>query len=80
MPPPADDRTRVLKHGTSFAVFDRYGDIETAELKEQGIFCEGTRFLSHLELHLAQARPLLLSSTIKADNSLFQIFVARRLL
>jgi len=69
--PPADDRTRVLKHGTSFAVFDRYGDIETAELKEQGIFCEGTRFLSYLELHLAQARPLLLSSTIKADNSLF---------
>ena len=68
---PADDRTRVLKHGPTFAVFDRYGDIETVGLKEQGIFCEGTRFLSQLELHLAQARPLLLSSTIKADNSLF---------
>lgn len=68
---PADDRTRVLKHGTSFAVFDRYGDIEAVGLKEQGIFREGTRFLSQLEFYLAYARPLLLSSTIKADNSLF---------
>ena len=54
-----------------FAVFDRYGDIETIGLKEQGIFCEGTRFLSQLEFQLAHARPLLLSSTIKADNSQF---------
>ena len=70
---PADDRTRVLKHGLTFAVFDRYGDIETIGLKEQGIFCEGTRFLSQLEFHLGNARPLLLSSTIKADNSLFAV-------
>jgi len=68
---PADDRTRVLKHGDMFAVFDRYGDIEIAGLKEQGIFCQGTRFLSQLEFQLAYARPLLLSSTIKADNSSF---------
>ena len=68
---PADDRTRVLKHGKTFAVFDRYGDIENIGLKEQGIFCEGTRFLSRLELYLDRARPLLLSSTVKADNSLF---------
>ena len=54
---PADDRTRVLKHGTSFAVFDRYGDIETVELKEQGIFCEGTRFLSHLNFICAMPGP-----------------------
>ena len=68
---PVDDRTRVLKHGDMFAVFDRYGDIETVGLREQGIFCQGTRFLSQLELRLAHARPLLLSSTIKADNSQF---------
>jgi glycogen debranching enzyme len=68
---PADDRTRVLKHGDMFAVFDRYGDIETSGLKEQGMFCQGTRFLSQLEFQLANARPLLLSSTIKADNSSF---------
>ena len=68
---PADDRTRVLKYGRSFAVFDRYGDIETVGLREEGIFCDGTRFLSQLELYLDLSRPLLLSSTIKADNSLF---------
>jgi glycogen debranching enzyme len=68
---PADDRTRVLKHGKTFAVFDHYGDIAEVGLKEQGIFCEGTRFLSQLEFQLAGARPLLLSSTVKADNSLF---------
>ena len=68
---PADDRTRVLKHGNTFAVFDHYGDIEDAGLREQGIFCEGTRFLSQLQFQLAYARPLLLSSTIKADNSQF---------
>jgi glycogen debranching enzyme len=68
---PAADRTRVLKYGNTFAVFDRYGDIETIGLREEGIFCEGTRFLSQLEFQLAYARPLLLSSTIKADNSQF---------
>ncbi|MGH9503500.1 MAG: amylo-alpha-1,6-glucosidase [Terriglobales bacterium] len=68
---PADDRTRVLKHGNTFAVFDRYGDIAALGLKEQGVFCEGTRFLSQFELQLARARPLLLSSTVTADNSLF---------
>jgi len=68
---PVDDRTRVLKYGNMFGVFDRHGDIETIGLKEQGIFFEGTRFLSQLELRLAHARPLLLSSTIKADNSQF---------
>ncbi len=68
---PADDRTRVLKYGDMFAVFDRYGDIETSGLKEQGMFFQGTRFLSQLEFQLANVRPLLLSSTIKADNSSF---------
>lgn len=69
--PPADDRTRVLKYGAMFAVFDRYGDIRNVGLKEQGIFCEGTRFLSQLDFQLAYTRPLLLSSTTKADNSQF---------
>lgn len=68
---PADDRTRVLKHGRMFAVLDRHGDIESYGLKEQGIFYEGTRHLSKFELYLGRARPLLLSSTVKSDNSLF---------
>jgi len=59
-----------------FAVFDRYGDVNTTELKEQGIFFEGTRFLSQFEFYLGMARPLLLSSTVKADNTLFNADLA----
>src|SRR5438067_1387550 len=42
----ADDRTRVLKHGDAFAVFDRYGDIQPVGMGEQGVYQRGTRFLS----------------------------------
>ena len=68
---PPDDRTRVLKYGHMFAVFDRYGDIETTGMGEEGIFYQGTRFLSELALFLGNSRPLLLSSTVREDNSLF---------
>src|SRR5919108_4537826 len=68
---PPDDRTRVLKYGKMFAVFDRYGDVEPSGLGEEGIFYEGTRFLSELALFIGISRPLLLSSTVKEDNSLF---------
>jgi hypothetical protein len=33
----ADDRTRVLKYGETFAVFNRLGDIEGRGLGEQGL-------------------------------------------
>jgi len=68
---PSDDRARVLKYGKMFAVFDRYGDIEPLGMGEQGIFFQGTRFLSELGLSLWNVRPLLLSSTIKSDNFVF---------
>jgi len=68
---PQDDRTRVLKYGRMFAVFDRYGDVEPSGLGEEGIFYEGTRFLSELALFIDTSRPLLLSSTVREDNSLF---------
>ena len=67
---PPDDRTRVLKYGSMFAVFDRYGDIEPLGLAEHGIFFESTRYLSQLILEIGGTRPLLLSSTVKQDNSL----------
>jgi glycogen debranching enzyme len=69
----ADDRTRVLKHGETFAVFDRYGDIQPLGLGEQGLYHEGTRFLSRQILRLGRDRPLLLSSTVKDDNALLAI-------
>jgi glycogen debranching enzyme len=69
--PPSDDRARVLKYGSTFAIFDRLGDIQSSGLGEQGIFCEGTRHLSELVLRLWKERPLLLSSTIEPNNFLF---------
>jgi glycogen debranching enzyme len=68
---PADDRARVLKYGPMFAVFDRYGDIRSSGLGEQGVFFEGTRHLSQMSLKLWRERPLLLSSTIEPNNFLF---------
>jgi glycogen debranching enzyme len=68
---PPDDRSRVLKYGHMFAVFDRYGDVETTGMGEEGIFYQGTRFLSELALFLGNSRPMLLSSTVREDNSLF---------
>jgi glycogen debranching enzyme len=69
----ADERTRVLKHGDMFGVFDAFGDIRPYGLGEQGIYYEGTRFLSRLELHLGSVRPLLLSSVVKQDNELLAV-------
>src|SRR5256885_889087 len=69
--PPADERTRVLKYGKMFAVFDRFGDVELVGLGEEGIFFEGTRFLSELRFYIGGQPPLLLSSTVREDNSLF---------
>src|ERR1700750_2478842 len=69
----ADDRTRVLLNGDTFAVFDRSGDIQPVGFGQQGIFHKETRHLSRLEMHFCGERPLLLSSTTREDNVLFAI-------
>ena len=69
----ADDRTRVLKHGETFGVFDRYGDIQPVGRGTQGVFHQGTRFLSRQEIFLNNDRPMLLSSTVKEDNALLAV-------
>ena len=69
----ADNRTRVLKHGETFGVFDRYGDIQPVGRGTQGLYHEGTRFLSREELLLNNDRPMLLSSTVKEDNALLAV-------
>jgi len=69
----ADDRTRVLKHGETFGLFDRHGDIQHIGIGEQGLYNNGTRFLSQFELSVNQRRPLLLNSTVKKDNSIMTV-------
>jgi glycogen debranching enzyme len=59
---------RVLKHGDTFALFDQHGDIRPGKNREEGLYHDGTRFLSSLVLELEGARPFFLSSTIRDDN------------
>jgi glycogen debranching enzyme len=67
---PEDERTRVLKHNDTFALFDRFGDIQPIGLGEGGIYYGDTRFLSHQELLIDGARLMYLNSTVKDSNSL----------
>ncbi|MFW6076099.1 MAG: glycogen debranching N-terminal domain-containing protein, partial [Chloroflexota bacterium] len=72
---PADDRTRVLKHGESFAVFNRYGDIRPLGLGEQGLYHGGTRYLSRFVMTIEGGPPILLSSTMRRDDLVFTVDV-----
>jgi glycogen debranching enzyme len=69
----ADDRTRVLKYGDTFAVFNRYGDIEALGTSRFGLFYAETRHLSRFTLRLNHHQPLLLSSTIRDDNAFLSV-------
>src|ERR671935_1929819 len=66
--PAADEHGLVLKQGDTFAVFDHFGDVKPTGLGEEGLYHEGTRYLSCLLLGLEQARPMFLSSTVRRDN------------
>jgi glycogen debranching enzyme len=65
--------TRVLKQGDTFVVFDRSGDIKPVGPGGQGLYHDGTRFLSGLELLVNGRRPLLLSSTVRLDNDVLTV-------
>jgi hypothetical protein len=43
---------RLNMHGDIFAVFDHYGDIRPIHTGEEGLYYDGTRFLSSLMLDL----------------------------
>jgi glycogen debranching enzyme len=64
-------RTRTLKHGDTFAVFDHRGDIGGEPGNPEGLYHRDTRMLSQLQLLLEDERPLLLSSMTQDDNALF---------
>jgi hypothetical protein len=67
----AGERTAVLQHDDTFAVFDLHGDMGVFGTGEQGLYHEGTRYLSRFRLRLNGQRPLLLSARVKDDNELF---------
>ena len=70
----SDDRTLVLKHGDTFAVFDRYGDMQPYGLEgPHGLYHGDTRYLSHSVLRLKTGPLLLLSSAVSRDNSVITV-------
>lgn len=63
--------TYTLKHEESFAIFNSFGNIDINLNPEEGIYYKGTRFLSTLKLSIYDQMPILLSASVKEDNSLF---------
>jgi glycogen debranching enzyme len=62
------ERIRSLKCGDTFAVFNHFGDMRPAPSGEEGLYLDGTRFLSTFMLYLHGFRPLILGSTVRDDN------------
>jgi glycogen debranching enzyme len=69
----ADDRTRVLKYGDTFAVFNRFGDIELVGPSKFGLFHAECRHLSQFAVYVNEHQPLLLSSNIREDNAFLSV-------
>ncbi len=65
-----DPHRLIIKHGETFGVFSRFGDILPFGKGEQGLFHEGTRHLSRYVLEVNGLRPLFLSSNVDEDNIL----------
>jgi glycogen debranching enzyme len=64
-----DERTRALKHGDTFLVVTPTGDTQSGTGGADGLYHRDTRYLSQMQLFLAGARPILLSSTLRDDNA-----------
>jgi glycogen debranching enzyme len=63
-------RPRTLKHNDTFAVFDQSGDVLAFPGSPEGVYRHDTRFLSQFLLTMnGGARPILLSSSLRDDNS-----------
>jgi len=72
----ADDTLRTLNYGDTFAVFDRWGDINPIGKGVQGVYHRGTRFINSMQLRLNDHRPMLLSSNIKFENEILSVDLA----
>jgi len=63
-------RPRALKHNDTFAIFDHGGDVLAVPGSPEGIYYNDTRHLSQFLLTInGGIRPILLSSSLRDDNS-----------
>lgn len=68
-----DTKTMILKQGESFGIFNTSGDIHQLGSGTQGLYHEGTRYLSEMQLSVEDLRPLLLSSNIGENNEMVTV-------
>ncbi|MDA8171251.1 MAG: amylo-alpha-1,6-glucosidase [Nitrospiraceae bacterium] len=68
-----DPHRLIIKHDETFGVFSRFGDILPFGKGEQGLYHEGTRFLSRYLLEVNGTRPLFLSSNVDEDDILLTV-------
>ena len=59
----------VLKQGNAFGVFDSKGDAIFRPGGTEGVYYCDTRHLSHFAITLNERRPIVLSSTLRDDNT-----------
>jgi glycogen debranching enzyme len=69
----AEEQPLVLKNDHTFAMFDRFGDVQVLAPGKEGLYHNDTRFLSHQELTIDGARPLYLGSCVMESNSVLAI-------
>lgn len=68
-----EEKTFILKHNNTFAIFNKYGDILQYKGSAQGIFHQGTRFLSDFQMRIEGTLPLFLSSNLRERNEMFLV-------
>jgi glycogen debranching enzyme len=66
-------RPRTLKHGDTFALFNRFGDLGAGIASPEGLYHEDIRFLSWLRFTIEGQTPLLLSSTVQSNNAMLDV-------
>ena len=59
----------VLKHDNAFGVFDAKGDALSSPGGTEGVYHCDTRHLSHFVITVNNRRPIVLSSTLRDDNT-----------
>ena len=72
----SSEEINVLNHSNTFGLFDLQGNIHPHGKMVQGIYHNGTRFVSKLILSINGQKPLLLSGRIKEDNDIFSVDLA----
>ena len=70
-------KSLVLKHDNTFGVFDAKGDALSSPGGTEGVYHCDTRHLSHFLITVSNRRPIVLSSTLRDDNTTLPLDLRR---